>query len=141
MIEPGFGNTIGQDHRIAHHPAMVDGEHNAVVAFGFKLFGEQINMPRRLFPIDHPAVKTGHEAHHRFKFTALPHARHQPLAHFGIGFSWGGFESLVVPSNPAEIRSATAWTDPDPLLRLSIGLEDPADLTADLERGFAALAA
>ena len=47
----------------------------------------------------------------------------------------------MVPSNPADIRTATVWTDPDPLLRLSIGLEDPADLIADLERGFAAMAA
>ena len=62
------------------------------------------------------------------------------LSAFGIGFSWGGYESLVVPSNPAEIRTAVAWTDADPLIRLSIGLEDPADLIADLERGFAALA-
>ncbi|MGL3823405.1 cystathionine beta-lyase [Sphingopyxis sp. R3-92] len=62
------------------------------------------------------------------------------LHHFGIGFSWGGYESLVVPSDPANIRTATAWTDPDPLVRLSIGLEDPADLIADLERGFAAMA-
>jgi cystathionine beta-lyase len=62
------------------------------------------------------------------------------LAHFGIGFSWGGYESLVVPSNPETIRTATQWTDPDPLIRLSIGLEDPADLIADLERGFAAMA-
>ena len=61
------------------------------------------------------------------------------LAHFGIGFSWGGYESLVVPSDPAGIRTATRWDDPDPLVRLSIGLEDPADLIADLERGFAAL--
>lgn len=64
----------------------------------------------------------------------------EALAHFGIGFSWGGYESLVVPSNPADIRTATAWTDPDPLVRLSIGLEDPADLIADLTRGFAAMA-
>jgi cystathionine beta-lyase len=62
------------------------------------------------------------------------------LAHFGIGFSWGGYESLVVPSDPQVIRTAVAWTDPDPLVRLSIGLEDPADLIADLERGFAAMA-
>jgi len=61
------------------------------------------------------------------------------LVHFGIGFSWGGYESLVVPSNPATIRTATRWDDPDPVVRLSIGLEDPADLIADLERGFAAL--
>lgn len=61
------------------------------------------------------------------------------LTLFGIGFSWGGYESLVVPSDPATIRTAVPWTDPDPLVRLSIGLEDPADLIADLERGFAAL--
>lgn len=61
------------------------------------------------------------------------------LAHFGIGFSWGGYESLVVPSDPAAIRTATRWTEQDPLVRLSIGLEDPADLIADLERGLAAL--
>ena len=63
------------------------------------------------------------------------------LACFGIGFSWGGYESLIVPSDPAGIRTATTWTDRDALVRLSIGLEDPADLIADLERGFAALAA
>jgi cystathionine beta-lyase len=62
------------------------------------------------------------------------------LAHFGIGFSWGGYESLVVPSDPQMIRTATRWADPDPLVRLSIGLEDPADLIADLERGLAAMA-
>ena len=64
----------------------------------------------------------------------------EALAHFGIGFSWGGYESLVVPSNPADIRTATVWSDPDPLVRLSIGLEDPADLITDLARGFTAMA-
>lgn len=64
---------------------------------------------------------------------------------FGIGYSWGGYESLVVPVDPAGIRAVTPWPfsgmDPaDKLgLRLSIGLEDPTDLIADLERGFAAL--
>ena len=64
---------------------------------------------------------------------------------FGIGYSWGGYESLVVPVDPARARSATAWppagSDPDDKLgvRLSIGLEDPEDLMRDLERGFAAM--
>ncbi len=59
---------------------------------------------------------------------------------FGIGYSWGGFESLVTPVDPAGLRSATAW----PLagmnkadrfaVRLSIGLEDAGDLIADLEQ-------
>ena len=60
------------------------------------------------------------------------------LSLFGIGYSWGGFESLAVTANPP--RSAVPWTGADPLIRLSIGLEDPADLIADLERGFAAAA-
>jgi len=65
------------------------------------------------------------------------------LSLFGIGYSWGGFESLVVPVDPAPIRTATPWppTGTDPAdrfgLRLAIGLEDPADLIADLARGFA----
>lgn len=65
---------------------------------------------------------------------------------FGIGYSWGGFESLVIPFDPARARTETSWPLPtwDPAdklgIRLSIGLEDPADLIADLERGFAAMA-
>lgn len=66
------------------------------------------------------------------------------LSLFGIGYSWGGFESLVTPIDPAGLRTATQWPLPgmdsaDRFgLRLSIGLEEPADLMADLERGFAA---
>jgi cysteine-S-conjugate beta-lyase len=60
---------------------------------------------------------------------------------FGIGSSWGGFESLIVPTNPARQRSATRWAPEGPALRLHIGLEDPQDLIEDLERGFAALRA
>lgn len=54
----------------------------------------------------------------------------------GMGYSWGGFESLLLPCNPAPTRSATAWKDHGPLLRVHAGLEDPADLIADLEAGF-----
>ncbi len=62
------------------------------------------------------------------------------LALFGIGFSWGGFESLATPVDPAPIRTASPWPLPgldegDRFgVRLSIGLEDTADLIADLER-------
>ncbi len=59
------------------------------------------------------------------------------LALFGIGFSWGGFESLALPIDPAPIRTATRWQTPGLLIRLHIGLEDPADLIADLERALA----
>lgn len=60
------------------------------------------------------------------------------LRHFGIGYSWGGFESLALPVDPHTIRTATRWTARDPLIRLHIGLEDAADLIADLEQAFAA---
>jgi len=55
---------------------------------------------------------------------------------FGIGSSWGGFESLILPTNPERLRTATRWTAEGPTLRLHIGLEDPQDLIEDLERGF-----
>ncbi len=55
---------------------------------------------------------------------------------FGIGSSWGGFESLILPTAPARSRTATRWQAEGPTLRLHIGLEDPQDLIADLERGF-----
>ena len=60
---------------------------------------------------------------------------------FGIGYSWGGFESLATPADPARIRTAAPRTYAGPLVRLQIGLEDPADLIADLDRGLAAFRA
>ena len=63
------------------------------------------------------------------------------LTLFGIGASWGGFESLAILARPAGSRSATDWRPEDTLIRLHIGLEDPADLIADLEAGFARVAA
>lgn len=63
------------------------------------------------------------------------------LGLFGIGYSWGGFESLALPVDPAPIRSATTWPKDRLAVRLSIGLEHPRDLIVDLQRGFAAMAA
>ncbi|MES2565002.1 MAG: cystathionine beta-lyase [Pseudomonadota bacterium] len=59
---------------------------------------------------------------------------------YGIGSSWGGFESLITVVHAEAHRTATRWNPGGPALRLHIGLEDPQDLTADLERGFEALA-
>ena len=59
------------------------------------------------------------------------------LQHFGIGFSWGGYESLVLPVELDRIRTATSTPLPGPIVRLSIGLEDADDLIADLEAGLA----
>ncbi len=55
---------------------------------------------------------------------------------FGMGFSWGGFESLILPSDPTKIRTATKWDEDGQLIRLHVGLEDVDDLLADLEAGF-----
>jgi cysteine-S-conjugate beta-lyase len=60
---------------------------------------------------------------------------------FGIGFSWGGFESLVIPADPEKLRSAVPWAAEGPLVRLHIGLEDPDDLIADLRAGLGRFAA
>ena len=56
---------------------------------------------------------------------------------FALGFSWGGYESLIVPAEP--VRTATEWQQPGPLLRIHVGLEDPQDLITDLADGLARL--
>jgi cystathionine beta-lyase len=58
---------------------------------------------------------------------------------FGMGYSWGGFESLIIPFDPSEYRTATEWKAKGPALRIHAGLEDVEDLKADLEQGFARL--
>jgi cysteine-S-conjugate beta-lyase len=60
---------------------------------------------------------------------------------FGLGYSWGGYESLVVPFDCATYRTATRWAPGGPTLRFSVGLEDLDDLKDDLDRGFERLAA
>ncbi len=59
---------------------------------------------------------------------------------FGMGYSWGGYESLVIPFNPRSYRTATPWQDKGQALRFHIGLDDVRDLKADLEAGFKRLA-
>jgi cystathionine beta-lyase len=59
---------------------------------------------------------------------------------FAMGWSWGGFESMIIPTWPERTRTATRWAPGGPCLRLAVGLEDCADLIADLEAGFARLA-
>jgi cystathionine beta-lyase len=60
---------------------------------------------------------------------------------FGLGYSWGGYESLVIPFDCAPYRTATKWAPGGPALRLQVGLEDIEDLKADLDAGFARLRA
>ena len=63
------------------------------------------------------------------------------LTLFGMGYSWGGYESLVIPFDCRSYRTATTWNPGGPALRFQIGLEDAADLQDDLARGFAAMKA
>ncbi len=59
----------------------------------------------------------------------------EALSIFGLGYSWGGFESLAIPTRMK--RTATDWQAEGPLIRLHVGLEDPDDLIADLDNAFA----
>lgn len=63
------------------------------------------------------------------------------LSLFGMGYSWGGFESLILPFDPSDYRTATKWNAEGRALRLHVGLEDIEDLKADLDAGFARLTA
>ncbi|MCC7016524.1 MAG: cystathionine beta-lyase [Rhodospirillales bacterium] len=60
---------------------------------------------------------------------------------FAMGFSWGGYESLIVPVYPAKVRSATRWPHPGPAIRIHAGLEDADDLIEDLAAGLKRLTA
>ena len=55
---------------------------------------------------------------------------------FGLGYSWGGYESLVIPFDCSTYRTATSWAPGGPAMRFSVGLEDIEDLKDDLARGF-----
>jgi cystathionine beta-lyase len=61
------------------------------------------------------------------------------LTLFGMGYSWGGYESLVIPFDCTNYRTATRWSPGGPALRFHVGLEDVGDLKADLARSFEAL--
>lgn len=61
------------------------------------------------------------------------------LTLFGMGYSWGGYESLILPIHPERNRSATTWDPGGPCLRIHAGLEDPDDLIEDLKAGFVRL--
>ncbi len=58
---------------------------------------------------------------------------------FAMGFSWGGYESLMIPSHLKSARTVSPWSAGGPTLRIHAGLEDPDDLIADLDAGFARL--
>ena len=61
------------------------------------------------------------------------------MTHFAMGYSWGGYESLIIPFDAEKTRSVTPWPHSGPCLRLHCGLENAEDLIEDLEQGFARL--
>lgn len=75
-----------------------------------------------------------------FRGDACMSALLDKLEHFGMGFSWGGFESLLIPVYPERARTATSWPRQGraegQVMRIHIGLEDPGDLIDDLGHGF-----
>lgn len=100
----------------------------------------------------HPALPEcpGHDLWQRdftgacglFSIVLKEHHGHEAMARmldhmelYAMGYSWGGYESLIMPSNPATIRTATTWDGPGSLLRIHAGLEDADDLIADLAAG------
>lgn len=111
----------------------------------------------------HPALETdpGHAIWRRdfdgagglFGFTLRPasssraqlQALLDPMRRFGLGYSWGGPQSLMTPSDPSKLRTATPWPRPDApagqLMRIFAGLEDPDVLIDDLREGFQRLRA
>lgn len=103
------------------HPALKGAAGHAIWKRDFTgasgLFGALLN------PVSKPALKTFFNT----------------LRHFGMGFSWGGFESLCIHAHPEKNRSATPWTAAGPVLRIHAGLEHIDDLVSDLERAFAAM--
>lgn len=58
------------------------------------------------------------------------------LRFFGLGASWGGYESLAMPVHPEKVRTATRWTHDGPTLRFHAGLENEDDLLEDIQAGF-----
>ena len=60
---------------------------------------------------------------------------------FGMGYSWGGYESLLIPTAPDKIRTAVPWSHAGQMLRIHVGLEHPGDLISDLQAGFERLRA
>lgn len=60
---------------------------------------------------------------------------------FGMGYSWGGYESLLLPTDPRPLRTARPWSEAGQLMRIHVGLEHTDDLIADLDAGFRRMAA
>ncbi len=119
-------------------------------ATGLKV-GEYLSKHSAVKRLLHPAFAScpGHENWKKYykgssgTFAVILHeTKHEKIAAmldgmklFRLGFSWGGFESLLFPEQPHPIRTAEKWTEPGFSLRIHAGLEDPDDIIEDLENG------
>ena len=99
------------------HPALPDHPDNALFRRDFSGSGSLFSVVLEPAPRDAVAALVDH------------------MRLFGMGYSWGGYESLILPAKPARIRTAVPWTEPGNLIRLHIGFEDLDDLKADLADG------
>ncbi len=117
----GIARWLGEQPQVAAvlHPALPD-------CPGHEIWARDFKGSSGLFSF---ALKGGGDAK-RTRFL-------EALELFGLGYSWGGFESLAIPADPERIRTATSWRSEGPLVRLQIGLEDIDDLIEDLAAGLA----
>lgn len=116
-----IADWLKRDERVARVfcPALAQGEER-------KLFERDFKGSNGLLSVEFvPSVST-----------AQMEAMIDSLEYFGLGASWGGFESLVVPMNLPAARSLSSWEGRGAMCRLHCGLEDSADLIADLQRAF-----
>ncbi|MEO7541791.1 MAG: cystathionine beta-lyase [Sphingomicrobium sp.] len=118
-------NAIKIAHWLHDHPQIADVLHPAFENFpGHEFWKRDFTGSSGLFSI----VLKDADDDDAIKFVEC-------LALFGIGYSWGGFESLAIPIHPERLRTVSNYPASGAMVRLHVGLEDPDDLIADLEQG------
>jgi len=136
-MEQHQANALAVAHWLSARPEVVRVLHPALPSHPqHALWKRDFTGASGLFSFDLSAQALGGMAAGFNKATA---ALCEGRRHFGIGYSWGGYESLIMPARIEESRSVSPWKG-GALIRIHVGLEDPRDLIADLEEGFAAMA-
>jgi cysteine-S-conjugate beta-lyase len=125
------------------HPALPSHPGHALWRRDFSgssgLFSFELRRDALLAPAPGEAALTSDaESHAEARIARKLAALSERRRHYRIGYSWGGYESLIMPAKISALRTVAPWAG-GPLVRLHIGLEDPADLIGDLEAGFAAM--
>ena len=144
LFRPGGGQGLGDLVRPDGDRRHAEGLDRRPEVGLLEVDGERLAEPVPLVGAQDPVAAVVHEQELRAQAVlagggdAARCALIDTLDLFGIGYSWGGFESLAVPIDPQRHRTATVPDFAGPLVRLQIGLEDADDLIADLERGLAA---